>query len=78
MTNAFPTSTNWFYKGKNYSYENSLLHHAKKMQGVIIPHFKNRYKTTFQKTQKNIAMKITLNKETKQHTQQTQNRQMTI
>lgn len=48
------------------------------MQGVIIPHFKNRYKTTFQKTQKNIAMKITLNKETKQHTQQTQNRQMTI
>ena len=48
------------------------------MQGEIIPHFKNRYKITFQKTKKNIAMKITLNKVTKQHTQQTQNRQMII
>lgn len=48
------------------------------MQGEIIPHFKNRYKITFQKTKKNIAMKITLNKVTKQHTQQTQNHQKII
>ena len=48
------------------------------MQGEIIPHFKNRCKITFQKTKKNIAMKITLNKVTKQHTQQTQNHQKII